>query len=197
MKLYYSPTSPFVRKAVVVAMACGVEARITRVPTNPWLNPADLVQDNPLSKVPCLVTDDGMALFGSAVICEYLDHLDGGGTVYPPAGPGRWRVLRQQAIGDGLIDAGIVRRMEQARPEDEARATVIERQAGLVANALDVLEAETLAQHLDIGTITVACALGWLDFRYAAEPWRTGRPRLAAWYETFAQRPELTATAPV
>ena len=150
MKLYYSPASPFVRKVVVTAMACGIEGQITRVPTNPWTNPAELVHDNP----------------------------------------------RLQAIADGLMDAAIVRRMEATRPDEEARNVVMTRQAGLVTNALDQLEAGPLAQHMDIGTLTVACALGYLDFRYAHEPFRDGRPRLSAWYEQFAQRPEIMATVP-
>ena len=195
MKLYYSPASPFVRKVVVTAMACGIEGQITRVPTNPWINPAELVHDNPLSKVPCLVTDDGLALFDSPVICEYLDQVSGG-TIFPPAGPARWKALRLQAIADGLMDAAIVRRMEATRPDEEARNAVMTRQAGLVTNALDQLEAGPLAQHMDIGTLTVACALGYLDFRYAHEPFRDGRPRLSAWYEQFAQRPEIMATVP-
>ncbi len=195
MKLYYSPTSPFVRKVVVTAMAAGLDAQITRVPTNPWLNPADLVQDNPLSKVPCLVTDDGVALFDSRVICEYLDSV-GAGTMVPPAGPARWKALRQQAIGDGVLDAAILRRMDATRPAEDARTANMTRQAGLMAGALDVLEHESLTQHMDIGTLTIACALGFLDFRFAAEPWRQGRPGLAAWYTTFSARPELIATIP-
>lgn len=193
MKLYYSPTSPFVRKVVVTAIEAGLDTQITRIPTNPWQNPPELVHDNPLSKVPCLVTDDGLALFDSSVICEYLDSA-GGGTMVPPAGPTRWKALRLQAIGDGLMDAAVARRMDMTRPAEEARTAVMTRQAGLVSNALNVLEQESLAQHMDIGTMTVACALGYLDFRFQDEPWREGRPRLAGWYATFATRPSLVAT---
>lgn len=196
MKLYYSPTSPFVRKVVITALAAGLDGQITRVATNPWLNPADLVHDNPLSKVPCLVTEDGLALFDSKVICEYLDSI-GSGTIMPLAGPTRWKALRQQAIGDGLMDAAILRRMDLTRPVEDARAAVMARQAGLMVNALDALERETLTQHMDIGTLTIACALGFLDFRFASEPWREGRPGLTHWYATFSTRPELIATAPV
>lgn len=193
MKLYYSPTSPFVRKVVVTAIEAGLDAQITRIPTNPWQNPHELVHDNPLSKVPCLVTVDGLALFDSSVICEYLDSV-GGGTMVPPAGPARWKALRLQAIGDGLMDAAIIRRMDMTRPVEDARTAVMTRQAGLVTNALNVLEQEELAQHMDIGTMTIACALGYLDFRFQDEPWRDSRPRLTAWYATFATRPSLMAT---
>lgn len=193
MKLYYSPTSPFVRKVVVTAIEAGLDAQITRIPTNPWQNPPELVHDNPLSKVPCLVTADGLALFDSPVICEYLDSV-GGGTMVPPAGPARWRALRLQAIGDGLMDAAINRRMDMTRPAEDARTAVMTRQAGLVSNALNVLEQESLTQHMDIGAMTIACALGYLDFRFQDEPWRDGRPSLTSWYTIFATRPALVAT---
>lgn len=193
MKLYYSPTSPFVRKVVVTAIEAGLDAQITRIPTNPWQNPPELVHDNPLSKVPCLVTADGLALFDSPVICEYLDSV-GGGTMVPPAGPARWRALRLQAIGDGLMDAAINRRMDMTRPAEDARTAVMTRQAGLVFNALNVLEQESLTQHMDIGAMTIACALGYLDFRFQDEPWRDGRPSLTSWYTIFATRPALVAT---
>lgn len=193
MKLYYSPTSPFVRKVVVTAIEAGLDAQITRIPTNPWQNPPELVHDNPLSKVPCLVTADGLALFDSPVICEYLDSV-GGGTMVPPAGPARWRALRLQAIGDGLMDAAINRRMDMTRPAEDARTAVMTRQAGLVSNALNVLEQESLTQHMDIGAMTIACALGYLDFRFQDEPWRDGRPSLTSWYTIFATRPSLVAT---
>ena len=83
MKLFYSPTSPYVRKVMACAMAAGVQGQITKVPANPWDSPAELLAQNPLSKVPCLVTDDGVALFDSPVICEYLDSV-GAGAVFPP-----------------------------------------------------------------------------------------------------------------
>lgn len=195
MKLYYSGASPYVRKVMACAIAGGVDGQITRVDTNPHVSPADLVGDNPLSKVPCLVTSDGLALFDSPVICEYLDSI-GAANLFPLAGPARWRALKLQAIGDGIMDAAVARRMDSLRPAEDARTQFMDRQAAAVARALDVLEADTLANHLDIGTITVACALGYLDFRFAAEPWRPGRPALERWYAAMAEHPELSGTAP-
>lgn len=194
MKLFYSAASPYVRKVMVVAIATGAESRITKITTNPHTSPPELTAMNPLSKLPCLVTEDGVALFDSPVICEYLDAI-AAGTLFP-AGAARWRALKQQAIGDGILDAAILRRLEQARPVEDARTLVMERQKEVVARGLDLLEADPPADHLDIGTITVACTLGWLDFRFAAEPWRPGRPGLEAWYATMSQRPELMQTAP-
>lgn len=194
MKLFYSPTSPYVRKVMATAMAVGVDHLITKLPTNPHESGTELLAANPLSLVPCLVTNDGLALFDSPVICEYLDAV-GAGTLFP-TGAARWRVLKQQAIGDGILDASLIRRMEQGRATDEDRTAVMARQQHAVARALDMLEADPPADHLDIGTITIACALGYLDFRFAHEPWRATHPKLEAWYAKMAARPELAETAP-
>ncbi len=195
MKLFYSPTSPFVRKVMACAIACELDAQIEKVTTNPWESPAELLAQNPLSKVPCLVTEDGVALFDSPVICEYLDFA-GRGALFPPAGAARWRALRQQATADGLMDAAILRRQNAARPQEQARSAAMERQRLAVSRALDALEQDTLPDHVDVGTITVACALGYLDFRFAEEPWRPARPRLDQWFATMRQCPELAKTAP-
>ncbi len=195
MKLFYSPTSPYVRKVMASAIACGVDGQIERVTTNPWESPPELLAQNPLSKVPCLITDDGLALFDSPVICEYLD-FTGRGTLFPPAGAARWRALRRQAMADGLMDAAILRRMDATRPPEDARAAVMQRQRQIVARALDALEQDDPAVHLDIGSITVACALSYLDFRFAEEPWRADHPRLDRWYAAMRERPEIANTAP-
>ena len=195
MKLHHWPFSPFVRKVVATAIACGVENRITLVTSNPHESPPDLLHDNPLSKVPCLVTEDGVALFDSPVICEYLDSI-GDGALFPPAGPARWRALKLQAIGDGIMEASILRRMDEGRPREDARDASMARQRQAIERALDTLEADPPADHLDIGAISVACALGFLDLRYAAEGWRDGRPRLAQWSEKMQERPEIAQTAP-
>ena len=195
MKLYYSNTSPYVRKVMACAIACGLDQQIKPADTNPHVSPPDLLRDNPLSKVPCLVTEDGLALFDSPVICEYLDSVGAGG-LFPPAGAARWRALKLQAIGDGLMDAAVLRRMDQGRPMEDARAASMERQRAAMARTLDTLEGEALADHLDIGTITVACALGYMDLRFAGDAWREGRPKLTAWFKTMQARPEISRTAP-
>jgi glutathione S-transferase len=195
VKLYYSPTSPFVRKVLACAIACGLEDQIEKVPTDPWQSPPDLLAANPLSKLPCLVTGDGWALFDSPVICEYLDFI-GRGSLFPPAGAARWRALKQQAIADGITDAAVLRRQDAARPEEAARTAAMARQRMAMTRGLDALEAEPPPDHLDIGTISVACALGYLDFRFAEEPWRPGRVKLERWFEAMRQRPEIANTAP-
>ena len=196
MKLFYSPSSPFVRKVMACAIARGLDQRIETVPTNPHQSPADLLAANPLSKVPGLITDDGIGLFDSPVICEYLDSLGSAPPMFPPAGPARWRALRFQAMADGILDAAVGRRMEQGRPQEAARDAAMARMAAAVARALDLLEADPPGASLDIGSITVASALGYLDFRFAAEPWREGRPKLAAWFAAMEQHPAIARTAP-
>jgi len=196
MKLAYSPASPYVRKVMACAITRGIDTRIERIPTNPHVSPPDLVADNPLSKVPCLVTDDGLALFDSPVICEYLDSVGDAMPLFPDHGAPRWRALKLQAMADGILDAAVVRRGEMGKPLDAARDTWMARQNGIVARTVAQLEADPPHKHVDIGSIAVACALGYLDFRYADEPWREGHPRLTAWYGAFAQDKALSATAP-
>lgn len=197
MKLFYSLTSPYVRKVMACAVQRGLAGRIEKLPTNPHDSPPDLLAQNPLSRVPCLVTEDGLALFDSPVICEYLDSLGEAPPLFPrPGSPARWHALKLQALGDGILDAAVGRRMEQARPREEARDAFMARQKAVVERALTLLEAEPPGAALDIGGITIACALGYLDFRFAAEPWQTGRQRLAAWYAALAHEPALAETAP-
>jgi glutathione S-transferase len=181
-------------------MACaiirGLDSRIETIATNPHLSPADLVADNPLSKVPCLVTDDGVSLFGSQLICEYLDSLGDGLPLFPPNGAARWRALKFQSLGDGILDAAVPCRGEQGKPKEDARDAQIARYKMVMMNAVAVLESDPPHRHVDIGSVTVACALGYLDFRFAADPWRDGHPKLAAWFESFAAGKGLAETAP-
>ncbi len=201
MKLHYNVASPYVRKVMAVAIETGQDGRlepVTRMMT-PVKPDADLAADNPLGKVPCLVTDDGAVLYDSRVICEYLDGLHDGPKMFPAAGPARWSALRRQAEGDGILDAAVLTRYETfLRPEERRWPEWIEGQKQKFRRALDGLEAETGAfgETIDIGTITIGCALGYLDFRYGDENWRATRPRLAAWFERFSERPSMAKTVP-
>jgi glutathione S-transferase len=196
VKLYYSPTSPYVRKVMACAITRGLEGRIEKHATNPHESPADLVADNPLSKVPCLTTDDGLSLFGSQLICEYLDSLGDELPLFPVRGAARWRALKFQSLGDGILDAAVPCRGELGKPREAARDAQIARFKQVMMRALDVLEADPPHKHVDIGSIAVACALGYLDFRFAADGWRDGRPKLAGWYKAFAANKGLAATVP-
>jgi glutathione S-transferase len=196
VKLYYSSSSPFVRKVLACAIVRGLDSRIERHSSNPHASPADLITDNPLSKVPCLVTDDGLSLFGSQLICEYLDSLGEELPLFPGHGAPRWRALKFQSLGDGILDAAVPWRGEQGRPREDARDALMGRYKAAISRTVDALEADPPHKHVDIGSITVACALGYLDFRFSSDPWRPGHPKLAAWYEAFAENSGLAGTVP-
>lgn len=198
MKLFHSPTSPFVRKVLVFAMETGLEGRIERHTLNPWEPHPELTAANPLGKVPTLVTDEGLALYDSAVICEYLDGLHDGPRLIPHAGPERLLALRLETLADGVAEAAVLRRMESMRPEASQSAEWLALQARTMAQGLDALEteAEGWGEDFGIGQISVACALGYLDFRFSTDDWRRARPALAAWYARIALRPAMIATEP-
>ena len=196
MKITASAASPYVRKAIACAIARGIDNQLERwtiATTHPVLS-----ESNPLGKIPTLSTDQGVALFDSPVICEYLDSIGSAPPLFPAAGPARWAALRLQALGDGILDASQPRRREIALPQDEGRIGYINLQRGKVARALDVLEKEvaSLGPLKTIGDIAVACALGYLDFRFANEPWRPGHPKLEAWYASVEGLPPMAKTVP-
>jgi glutathione S-transferase len=196
MKLRYAATSPFARKVRISILELGLADRIELIPTDPWTDPT-LRAANPLGKVPALELPDGVVLYDSPVICEFLDAEAGGG-LFPPRGPKRWRSLRRQALGDGLAEAVVRRFVEQRRPPAQQSPAVIARQSEAIGFTLDALEAEvhSLLEPPAIGEITIACALGYLDFRYPAEGWRAGHPDLARWFAVFSVRPAMQATRP-
>lgn len=197
MKLFHSPTSPFVRKVVLCAAIRGLDGQIERIPTLAHASPAALLAANPLSKVPCLLTEDGVAIFDSPVICEYLDTVGDAPPLFPEHGA-RWTALRMQALADGMMDAAVLARMEQGRPEEPARQAVIERQMAAVSRGLAQLEEHPPQDgHPDIGSVSVVCALGYLDFRFPHLGWRDRHPRLARWFVAFtADLPGFHDTVP-
>jgi len=184
---------------MIVAHELGLTDRITCVrtvvaTTRPH---APLMEENPLSKIPTLILDDGTVLYDSPVICEYLDSLHKATKMFPAAGPARWKALRRQALGDGILDAAILTRYETGvRPKELQWGDWVDGQMRKVRGALDALEHENLNGPFDIGTLTIACALGYLDFRFPQEEWRKTRPKLAAWYAEIANRPSMKATMP-
>ena len=194
MKVYGSPPSPFVRKVRVVALELGLDLALETVAT---ATSAELPAANPLGKIPTLIRDEGPPIFDSAVIVGYLDALAGGGRLIPSSGEGRWRALTLEALADGLCDAAVWRRGEMARPAGDGHADALEKQARVVTRSLDALERQSgTFSGFGIGEIAAACALGYLDFRFAAEPWRPGRPGLTAWFAAVSQRPSMQSTGP-
>ena len=202
MRLHFSPASPYARKVLVVAYEAGLEAHVETVPASvsPVIVASDVVGDNPLGKIPCLITDEGEALYDSRVICEYLDSRHSGHKLYPHEGPARWIALRREALADGICDASILCRYETfLRPKDRQWQDWLDGQAQKVHRALDRLEEEVATFPIlpDIGQIAVAVALSYRDFRFADDDWRAARPKLAAWHKSFAERPSMQATVPV
>ncbi|MDB5369977.1 MAG: glutathione S-transferase family protein [Roseomonas sp.] len=196
MHLFHSPSSPYVWKVTVSAKLRNLGDRITLIATNPQASPPELLAQNPLSKVPCLVTADGLPLFDSRVICEYLDGFGTARPLFPPQGPERTMALLMQALGDGIMDAAVFRRMQSAYPQDEGRQLLGGRAQAAVARSLDMLEATPPSGLHDIGAVTVACALGYLDLRFAPEPWRQTHPRLAEWFAEVSTHPAIADTVP-
>jgi glutathione S-transferase len=200
MKLHWSPRSPFVRKVMIVAHERGLIDRLDCVRTVAAMTTphAELMRDNPLSKIPTLVLDDGTALYDSPVICEYLDGLDDKPQLFPSDRKQRMRALRRQALGDGFLDLLVMARNERLR--EEPSAAHLASTAVRTAAVLERLEREAdalAASGFDIGHIAIGCALSYLDFRFAEEDWRKDHRRLAIWHAVFAARPSVAATRPV
>jgi glutathione S-transferase len=198
MQLHWSPKSPYVRKVMVCAHELNLLPRLTLVRSVAAMlkpNP-QLMQDNPLSKIPTLVLEDGVVLFDSAVICEYLNDL-AGGPLFPSQGAARWQALRWQALGDGMLDALILWRNERER--SVPLAPLIDAFERKIIASLQRLEAEVDALDAaaySIGPITLACALGYMDYRFAAWGWRRHVPQLARWHGELMRRPAFVATEP-
>jgi glutathione S-transferase len=202
MKLHWSPRSPFVRKVMIVAHEVGVADRIDCVRTVAATTKpnAELMIDNPLSKLPTLVLDDGTALYDSSVICEYFDTLHAGPKLFPADARARMTALRRQALGDGMLDFLVLWRGELMRPAEHRSAAHLENYAVRRSSVLESIEREIPALEsstYSIGHIALGCALSYLDFRFNDFNWRKSHSRAAAWHRTFASRPAVEATEPV
>lgn len=200
MQLFDSTSSPFVRKVNIVIHELGLGDRVQRLAQNahPVQRDEHLVGFNPLGQVPALVLEDGSVLCDSRVICEYLDRL-GQGRLFPADGPARWQALAWQSLADGLLDAAILMRYEaNARPPEYRWAGWEAAQWAKVSSVLVSLEQAVPAfdSRWDIGTITIACALGYLDFRFPERAWRAAHPALAHWFARVSLRPSIEATVP-
>ena len=200
MKLHWSPRSPFVRKVMIVLIETGLDARVERVRSVAAMatpNPA-IMADNPLSQIPALVMDNGLPLYDSPVICEYLDTLHDGARFFPAGGAARWLALRRQALGDGMMAILLLWRQERMKTDVQQLPEWLAAFKVKIDAGLAVLEKEApdLANGFDIGHVTIGCLLSYLDYRFSDLDWRATRPALAAWHATFAQRPSALATMP-
>jgi glutathione S-transferase len=195
LKLYTNAASPFARKCRVIAHELGL--KLEEIRTLPMQEP-EFRRVNPLGKIPALVLDDGSVLIDSPVICEYLNHA-GGGKFFPGMSiwrhnSGRWKALGLAALGDGIADAAVawvIMGREAVVPE-AAR----QRQMQTVLAGLDALERVKFAKDPTIGEISVACAIGYVEFRMPDLDWKATRPNLSAWYAKFCEYPSMKATVP-
>jgi glutathione S-transferase len=199
MKLHWSPRSPFVRKVMVAAHELGLADRLDCVRSVAAMskpNP-EIMADNPLSKIPALVLDDGQVVVDSGVIVEYLDSLAGGGRLVPLSGPARWTALSRHALANGLLDLLILWRNERDKPEARQTLDWLNSFQTKAEATFDRFERDApglAGEAFGIGHIALGCALSYADFRFADLAWRDHRPALTEWHKGFAVRPSMIAT---
>ena len=199
MTLYWSSRSPFVRKVMVMAHETGVVDLIDtkRVLVGSATLSAEVMAVNPLNKIPTLVLASGETIFDSLVICLYFDSLHDGARMAPPFGPQLMHDLTGHALGDGLMQNVVLRLAERNRPADLQSPAHDAAYRAKIYATLDRLEAQAdvwLGTRFSLASLAIGCAIAHLEFRYAAENWRDGRPAVAHWFELFSKRPSVKAT---
>lgn len=200
MKLYYAPTSPYVRKVMVLLDETGQsdDVELIDAHTTPIAADAGLLAKNPLAKVPALERPDGPTLYDSRVITAYLDARAGG--KFYPDGARRWDTLTLEATADGILDAALLMTYEaRLRPEDMRMPEWVEGQWEKIVRSVAALNTRWMSHlqgPLDMGQIAVGCALAYVDFRHGPRDWRKGNDGLAAWYAGFESRPSMQSTVP-
>jgi glutathione S-transferase len=199
MKLYITPGSPYARMARIVVMEKGLESRVEIITAQTRRVDSPYYRVNPSGRVPYLVRDDGVGMEESAVICAYLDHLDGRPAFDLPAGGNRWEARRLEALARSMLDGLAVWSREILRPQEERSPTVIHHEAQRSRRMTDLWESQIdqplMHGALNMVQITLACALG-LEARIPEFRWRPEHPKLRAWFDPIAARPSFAATAP-
>ena len=196
MRLYYSPASPFARKCRIVIREKGLDGMVEEVVADPYADDPLLLEANPIAQVPALVTDDGLTLPDSPLICGWLDAYSGRPRLLPE-GDAYWKVRRRETLADGVLELAVKIVLERRRPEGERSASWIERWTRGVHRGLDVAERGTLEPDpLDLGGIAMGVVGPYLSFRLPEIDWRADHPKLAALCEALAKRPSFQATAP-
>jgi glutathione S-transferase len=200
MKLYITPGSPYARMARVVVIEKGLQSRVEIIPAQTRRADSPYYRINPSGRVPYLVRADGVGMEESALVCDYLDHLDGRPAFDLPDGAGdRLEARRLESLARSMLDGLAVWNREIVRPEVERSPTVIEHEAQRSRRMADVWEKEIdhplMRGKINMAQLTLACALG-LDARIPEFHWRPGHPKICAWYDPIAARPSFAATAP-
>lgn len=200
MKLYITPLSPYARFARIVVLEKGLQDRVEIIPAQTRVAESPYYAINPSGRVPYLVRDDGIGMEDSALICAYLDHLDGAPTFALPAGDQAWGMWRLEAMARSTLDSLTVWGRElRHRPEQERSPTIIEHERQRTRRMGDQWEKEIeqplMRGQLNMAQITLACALQYGSHVLGLE-WRRGNPKLASWFDIVARRPSIAATAP-
>ena len=199
MKLYITPGSPYARMVRILVLEKGLERRIEVITAQTRVAESPYYRINPSGRVPYLVRDDGVGLEESALICDYLDRLDGNPLLEAPAASRALEARRLEALARSLLDGLAVWSRELARPQGERSLTVILHETRRSERMTDLWETQIddpwMHGTLNLAQLTLACALG-LEARIPDFRWRHGHPRLGAWFERIAARPSFQATAP-
>jgi glutathione S-transferase len=199
MKLIGSLTSPYVRKVRVVLAEKKLDYRFEI--EDPWSDATTISEFNPLGKVPCLIMEDGGAVFDSRVIVEHLDGLSPFARLIPQNGRPRIEVRTWEAIADGICDAAVGARLEGNRPAEQRSATYLTRQFRKVDDSLAAMDNALgdkgwcVGMSITLADIAATAALSYLDFRFAQIDWRTRHPALGRHYDKIVQRPSFVDTA--
>lgn len=191
MKLYSNRPSPYGRKVLTVIHEKQLVQKIEIIQIDPWSDPADLLAATPVGKVPALVTDVGLLLTESTTISEYLDEIGYGSRLIEG---NRWEVLGRVGVAQGLIDAAFGTVIERRRPVERQWPDWVSRLGCAIDRTLSRSSAPR--SRFDLGDISLACGLAYLDFRLPDIPWRTRYPELAAWLDDVNGRPSMQATKP-
>lgn len=204
MRLIYWSTCPYACKVLGVLAATGLESQVERIPMHPWEADSLLPTHNPLHKVPVLITDRGITVYDSRVICEFLDSLHKGAKLFPTAtksNTDRWETLTLQALADGIMDATILKLTEENVRAQPLQSTKWERrQNRIIEKGLETLENKAAGFYqtkTDIGLISVAACLNYLSYRYGLAAWRGTHPRLSTWLSRANEDPVYSATIPL
>jgi glutathione S-transferase len=199
MKLYITPGSPYARMARIVVAEKGLEGRVEIIVAQTRIAGSPYYGINPSGRVPYLVREDGVGLEESALICTYLDHLDGAPAFNPPAGDRAWEARRLEALARSMVDGLSVWGREMTRPQNERSPGVVQHEMNRAQRMADLWEAQIghplMHGALNFAQITLGCALG-LEARNPDSRWRPRHPKLSNWFDHIAARPSFAATAP-
>jgi glutathione S-transferase len=200
MRLFYAAASPYARIVRVSLLETGLDAKIHKQEVTLRDPASALLPFNPVGRVPTLELDDGTILTESLLILNYIDTLHTGRPLLPRDGSDRWRTLAEMGIATGILEGIVTWARELRRPENERSPGVIALETTRVNRTADVMERavgnDAYAGPINAARIVLGCTLGWIDLRHPTWEWRTGRPALAAWYETIAATPSFQATMP-